>query len=228
MTNSQEASKAWLARFPALSAVGDPVWRAIAAGLRPTTLARGATTFRAGDACRNYLMVVAGTVRVQKVSESGKEIVLYRVSPGETCILTTSCLFAGETYPAEGVTESDVEAVALPIAQFEEAVAGSAGFRRFVFANFGERIAELMMLVEHIAFGRMDGRLAERLLALAPSDAPLTVTHQQLAAELGTAREVVSRLLKEFERHGWVALQRGQVSIRDRDALRDLARATIV
>jgi len=213
----------WLRAFPALAAVDDPAWRRSARAAQVVRLPPGTVTFRQGDACQNYVMVVSGSIRVQKNTDTGREIVLYRVEPGDTCVLTTSCLFSGTRYPAEGVTESEVTAAVLPLREFHETVSSSEGFRRFVFASFGSRMAELMLLVEAIAFGRLDVRLAERLLALADGDGHIATTHQQLAAELGSAREVVSRLLKEFERHGWLVLARGQVELKDRPALARLA-----
>jgi CRP/FNR family transcriptional regulator len=217
------AARDWLAHFPDLARIDDPEFRRLAASAQVISVPAGVTVFRPGDTCQSYLLVVTGSVRVQKVSETGREIVLYRVGPGESCILTTTCLIAGERYPADGVTETDVTAVSLPVQAFQRAVAASEAFRRFVFASFGERMANLMVLVEAVAFGRMDARLAERLLALAGPGGRISATHQQLAAELGSAREVVSRLLKEFERHGWVALERGQITVRDRSGLGRLA-----
>jgi CRP/FNR family transcriptional regulator len=213
----------WLSAFPALAALDDPVAHRLLGAARIVELPAGETMFRAGDACQHYVMVLTGGIRVQKVSGSGREIVLYRVEPGQTCVLTTSCLFTATPYSAEGITETPVSAAVLSRADFNEAIAGSAGFRRFVFAAFGDRIDGLMALIEAIAFGRVDERLAERLLAFVNAAGVITLTHQQLATELGTAREVVSRLLKEFERRGWVVLTRGEIAIRDRAALERLA-----
>lgn len=153
------AQRDWLTYFPELARIDDSEWRHIAASAQELHLPAGVTLLRAGDVCQNYFLVLEGTIRVQKVSENGREIVLYRLGPGETCILTTSCIIAGERYPAEGVTETEVRAVSLPLADFHKVVAASDAFRRFVFASFGERLAALMMLVEAIAFGRMDSRL---------------------------------------------------------------------
>lgn len=214
---------AWLASFPALEAVSDPFVRTRLAMAQVMQLPPGVTVFRDGDVCRNYLLVLDGSVRVQKLSESGKEIVLYRVESGQSCVLTTSCLLSGEHYLAEAVTETDVRAVALPMAAFHEALGASRPFRDFVFRSFGERISGLILLVEAVAFGRMDTRLAQRLLERADGSGALVATHQELAAELGTAREVISRLLKEFERRGWVRLGRGRVTLDDRNALQELA-----
>src|SRR3990172_452558 len=113
----------WLNRFPPLRAISDPAWRRIAERLSVMRIEPGTSVFRVGDPCRNYLPVSEGAVRVQTVSESGREIVLYRVGSGETCALTTSCLYAGELYPAEGITETAVQAVAMPKGLFDEAVA---------------------------------------------------------------------------------------------------------
>ncbi len=214
---------AWLDAFPDLRSIKDPAWQAAAHQSQLIEVPAGAAVFRDGDHCQAYLLVIRGVVRVQKVSESGKEIVLYRVEDGQSCVLTTSCLLSHDPYQAEAVTETPVQAVAIPAPAFQQALAESSGFRNFVFASYGQRITGLLMLIDAVAFGRMDARLAQRLLELADSDQTTRATHQALARELGTAREVVSRLLKDFERRHWVQLQRGQVVIRDREALQALA-----
>lgn len=139
---------------------------------------------------------------MQKVSASGRELILYRVGPGQSCVLSTTCLLAGETYPADGITETPVRAAVIPKTQFEEALQRSPVFRRFVFASFAKRVSGFIMLLEEVAFARMDCRLAQHLLDRTTDDGVVMCTHHALAAELGTAREVVSRLLKEFERRG--------------------------
>ncbi len=213
----------WWHAFPALREIQDPRWRAIMDKAHVVTVAAGASVFHAGDACRNYLFVLDGSVRVAKLAENGREIVLYRVGCGETCLLTTSCLIAREHYPAQGIAETSVRAAVLAADLFYEALAISSEFRAFVFASFGARLTELMLLVEAITFGRADARLARRLLESDSASGEVTVTHQQLAAELGTAREVVSRLLKELERQSHVRLARGRIVIVNRDALQALA-----
>lgn len=213
----------WWNAFPALENIHDPRWRALMGKAREVAIPPGTSVFHAGDACRNFLFVLDGSVRVEKIGENGREIVLYRVGRGETCLLTTSCLIARERYPAEGVTETEVRAVALPDELFNEALALSPEFRGFVFAAFGARLTELMALIEAISFGRGDARLARRLLESATPAGEVIATHQELAAELGTAREVISRFLKEFERRGYVRLARGHIEIADRAALATLA-----
>lgn len=216
-------TSSWLDRFPGLRALEPETAAALNKGAQLVDLPAGHAVFGAGDECRNYLLVIDGSVRVQMTSESGREIVLYRVDSGESCVLTTSCLLAHETYAAEGVTETPVHAVAIPARLFLDLLGRSAALRSFIFTTYGDRIAGLMMLVEEIAFGRLDLRLARFLLLHATED-QIGVTHQALAVELGTAREVVSRQLKEFERRGWVELSRGRIRLLDPSALERLSR----
>lgn len=213
----------WLERFPLLREAGDPAAREVLAGARELRVPAGTTVFRVGDPCRNYLLVLEGCVRVQQVAPNGREIVLYRVREGESCILTTSCLMGDTHYVAEGVTETEVRAMGIPAAHFQHALERSPGFRRFVFDGYGRRIAALMRLIEELVFGKVDVRLAKRLLTLAADGRRIELTHQALAAELGSAREVISRQLKEFERRGWIALARGEIRLLDREALQHLA-----
>lgn len=212
--------KDWWSRFPSLLALDDAAWMELRAAARVVSLPAGSVAFRAGDACEHYLLVLDGSVRVQKLAENGREITLYRVESGDSCVLTTSCLLAREHYPAEGVAETDVTAAAIPTSAFFRALDHSPGFRRFVFTAYGQRLSDLILLVEEVAFGRIDGRLAARLLELGDHDGMVEATHQALAAELGTAREVVSRQLKDFERHGFIHLLRGRIQLVDRQAMK--------
>lgn len=189
----------------------------------PIEVGAGTVLFRPGDGCSHYLLLLAGTVRVQLVTESGHEILLYRVDPGESCVLTTSCLLAHEAYAAEGVAETAVRGVGLPAAAFDRLLATSAEFRSFVFASFGQRLSDLMLLLNEVAFRRIDARLANWLLQRGAEGGPIQATHQAIAAELGTAREVVSRQLKSYERRGLVRLARGVIDLLDRRGLADLA-----
>ncbi len=209
----------WLNFFPALAAVEDEAWLKALGEAMTLTLPAGEVVFREGDSCSNFLLVLDGAVRVQKLSENGREIVLYRVEEGQSCILTTACMLGGLHYNAEAYTETEVHAVALPYNAFRRALDGSHGFREFVFGAYAERITELLLLIDAISFGRIDQRLAAHLLEHADSTGVLQLTHQELARDLGTAREVVSRMLKEFERRGMVQLGRGRITLQDRTAL---------
>lgn len=182
----------------------------------------GTVLFRDGDVCQGYVFVLKGSVRVQKMDLEGREIVLYRVEDGQTCMLTTACLLGGRAYPAEGIAEEDTELALLSPKRLDALLADTA-FRRFVLSMISERVADLMALIEDVAFGRMDVRLAKRLLELADGGSRVHLTHQQLATELGTAREVVSRLLKDFERRGFVELRRGSILLPRIQGLNELA-----
>lgn len=213
----------WLKHFPALAAIDDAVWREVSAEVMPMTVPAGQQLFREGDSCSNFLLVLDGAVRVQKLSESGREIVLYRVEEGQSCVLTTTCMLGGRRYNAEAITETEVSAVALPDSAFQRAMNGSQGFREFVFGAYSDRVTELLMLIDAISFGRIDQRLAAHLVEQSAGEGTLQLTHQELARELGTAREVVSRVLKEFERRGMLQLGRGRIQLLDAEALRQAA-----
>lgn len=181
----------------------------------------GAVLFDAGQPCRGFPLVLEGSVRVAKGSESGREIVLYRVEPGQACILSGGCLLGHSDYSARGVAEEDVTMLLVPPELFQGLMIESEPFRRFVFGMYGERLAEVMELVDEVAFRRLDQRLAQLLVRRGPV---VEATHQKLADELGSVREIVSRLLRGFESRGWVALERERVSVRDPRALAALAK----
>ncbi len=181
----------------------------------------GQRLFGRGSPCNQFVLVLSGVVRVQTVSPSGREITLYRVGPGEACVMTTACLLAGVAYAAQGVAETPCALLILSRPAFELQLAGSETFRRFVFGAFGTRLVDLMTLFEEVTFERMDVRLADYLLQSGADE--LDITHQAIATELGSAREVISRHLKEFERRGWVSLLRGRVRVRNQQAMRALA-----
>ena len=208
--------------FPLLARLDAESQQIFAASARIMTIPAGTVLFQDGTACANYLLVIEGSVRVQKVAENGREIVLYRVESGQSCVLTTNCLISHSDYAAEGVTESEVRGLALPAAAFRHLLARSEPFRDFVFSAYASRIADLLMLIEEVAFGRIDVRLAAWLSQHGGHDGLIRATHQDIATELGTAREVVSRQLKEFERRGWVELGRGRVQLSDRAGLASL------
>jgi CRP/FNR family transcriptional regulator len=193
------------------------------AGAKKVSFPAGQTVFRQGDQCTQYFIVLTGSVKVFARGDSGREIVLYRVSAGHTCVLTTSCLMGHSAYPAEGVTETQLEALLIPVEKFQQGMLEES-FRNFVFDSYGQRITELIKLIEQLTFTALDRRLADYLLDHCDSEASVLITHQQLATELGTAREVVSRHLKEFEKNGWLKMQRGLIKIVDRTAMSECAR----
>ncbi|MDH4981979.1 Crp/Fnr family transcriptional regulator [Hyphomicrobium sp. D-2] len=218
-------SEDWVSHFPGLHSLPDDILAALIASSRVVQLPAGTRIFGPGHAPDAFILMLRGTVRVQQVSDTGREIVLYRVSAGDSCALTTACLMGYDDYQAEALAETDVAAVAIPRATFDDIIARSPDFRRFVFTAFSRRVTDLFRVIEEVAFARIDVRLAQRLLERANTDGHIELTHQQLAAELGTAREVISRQLNEFQRRGWITTSRGAIDITQPEALRQLATA---
>ncbi len=201
--------------YPALAALPPGLGDAIAA-LPVASVAQGSVLFDEGSPCRGFPLLLEGTIRVSKSGENGREIVLYRVQPGESCVITSGCLLGAVDYAAHGVAETALRLVALPRPLFERLVAEVPAFRRYVFGLFSGRLAELMRRIEEVAFRRLDVRLAELLLQRTSRGArPLRATHQQLAEELGSVREIVTRLLNQFAAEGLVTLGRERIEVRD-------------
>lgn len=213
----------WIEQFSGLSALDERLKRKLVSQSRVGNYKKGTKIFGPGKTPENLLLLLAGTVRVQQQSESGREIVLYRVHAGESCVMTTACLLAHENYSAEGIAETDIRAAAIPRAVFDDLVSSSKSFREFVFTAYSRRITDLFYVIEEVAFRRVDIRLAQKLLELQDANHALRATHQQLAAELGTAREVISRQLQEFQRRNWLKLSRGSVQIENESALTELS-----
>lgn len=209
----------WIGRFEGLSILPDGVRATLIERARILQVARGTTLFAPGLEPANLLLLLNGTVRVQQSSESGREIILFRVEAGESCVLTSACLLAHQDYTAEGIAETDVTAVAIPGAVFDDLIGRSRAFRAFVFQAYARRFTDLFRVIDEVAFGRIDMRLAERLLALSRDGSEVHATHQQLASELGSAREVISRQLTDFQRRGLITQARGLVRLVDRNSL---------
>lgn len=216
----------WISKFKGLTRLPAEVQAELERGSEIVSVPAGTQIFAPGQTADNLWLLVDGTVKVQQKSETGREIFLYRVHAGESCVLTTACMLAFEDYAAEGTTETDVKAVAIPRKTFDTLVAKSPLFREFVFAAFSRRITDLFTLIDDIVFQRMDVRLASRLLELANQDNVVLATHAMLGTELGTAREVISRTLAEFHRRGWVEQSRGEVRILDNEGLEHLIKTS--
>ena len=184
-------------------------------------LPAGAQVFAENQPCQGFPLLLEGSVKVIKLAASGRELMLYRVVPGGSCIISSSCLLGHTEYNARGIAETPLTLAALPVGAFAALMVEHTPFRDFVFHLFADRIGELMQLVEEVAFARLDQRLAKLLLAR--NETVLGVTHQQLADELGSVREIVSRLLKGFAEQGLVTLGREQITITDRPGLQKLA-----
>jgi CRP/FNR family transcriptional regulator len=206
--------------FPALAnAAPASLTRIVEHGIHRKVRA-GTILFDAHTPCGGFPLVLSGTVKVLQRYPNGRELPLYRVRPGESCLLSGSCLLGHSDYTASGIAETDVELLILPATDFHALIASDEAFRHHVFNLFGERLATLLSLVEAIAYQKLDQRLAALLLAKGD---PVNATHQVLADELGSVREIVSRLLRSFEDRGWVDVARERIRIVDRAALAALA-----
>ncbi len=177
----------------------------------------GSLLFDVGQECEGLGLVLEGSVRVSCLSDSGREIVLYRVRPGETCTITVSCLVSERTFSARGTVEEDTAGLFVPSATFRRLLRESNPFRDFVLGIFTARIDHLMELVNQVAFNKLDERIAARLLDLGPV---LQMTHQELADEVGSTREMVSRILESFADRGLVTLGRRRIEVQNPEALR--------
>jgi len=213
----------WVERFPGLSRLEPEIKQLLLARSTITSTPAKTMVFGPGKSPENMLFLLEGTVRVQQVSETGHEIVLYRIEAGQSCVLTTACLLAYDDYSAEGIAETAVKAAAIPRNLFDDLVAQSKSFRDFVFAAFSKRITDLFLMIDEVAFQKLDVRLADKLIKLAGEQRTVATTHQKLSVELGTAREVVSRQLQEFQRRGWIEQSRGRVTLLDPVRLAQLA-----
>ena len=220
MQNSAVDRNKLLFLYPALAGLADERLDRL---LHPQSLMHlpaGTCVFSENQPCSGFPLLLDGSIKVVKQAASGRELMLYRVSPGGSCIISSSCLLGRSDYNARGIAETPLALLALPVGEFGRLLVDHAPFRDFVFHLFAERIGELMQLVEEVAFARLDQRLAK--LILARQTDTLAVTHQQLADELGSVREIVSRLLKGFAAQGLVSLGREQLTVTDRDGLQKL------
>lgn len=177
--------------------------------------------FIEGDECRNFALVLSGTVRVYKLGENGREITLYRLHPGDSCILTASCILSQNSFPAVAAAEEDIEVAVVPSDVFREWINRYEVWRNYVFGLLAKSLSSIMATLEEVAFRRMDVRIAEYIMKLSKnSDNDIKITHQDIAMDLGTSREVVSRILKHFEYEKLITLKRGTITLNDIDKFR--------
>lgn len=215
----------WADQASFLADIDDEARRALEA-LKPMHVPARATLFRPGDAAQSFVILLSGRIGVYLTGRNGRELLLYSVTPGETCVQTTLGVLGGAPYTGEAVAESDLVAVMVPPAVFERLMASSPAFRAFVFKAFADRLGDLMFVLEQVAFVKVEQRLAHALLERADDEGRVTLTHQELAVVIGTAREVVSRRLEALASKGVVASERGQIRIIERGELARMARAS--
>jgi len=207
--------------YPVLRELPPDLLRRVEETARPVRAPAGQQLFGDGSPCTHYPLLLEGIIRASKSSPEGHEILLYRLDPGESCVITVVALLGETSYPAVGTAETKLSLFGIPRSVFLEMVLKSPAFRVFVFHALSQRMTHLMALIDDVAFRRVDQRLAARLLL---HRQPITATHQMLADELGTTREVVSRTLEAFQQSGMLRLGRKRIEILDRNALDRLHR----
>lgn len=185
----------------------------------------GDCLFSPGSAAESFLVVLNGTVRLEQTSSSGRSIVIYRVEAGQSCVMTTSCLLSGTPYSSFGYAEGNVEAYALGQNSFKSLLQDSPEFMASVFGVFSGRLVELTNVIDELLLHRVDQKLGHWLARQGSHGTIISTTHQLIAHELGTVREVVSRTLKDFERKGWISLSRGSTTLLDTHALEKLGKS---
>jgi CRP/FNR family transcriptional regulator len=206
--------------YPALAQV-QPTLADLGNTIGPMTVPSGTVLFNENAPCQGFPLVLTGEVKVSRHSGDGRSLELYRVVPGELCLVSSACLFRSAPLSAQGITTKPTTLLLIPPAIFNQWLA-TPTFRDEVLGLFAERMADLTGLIDAVAFHKLDQRLAAALLGRGQD---LMLTHQTLADELGTVREIVTRLLRRFEREGWVTLARERIHISNSAALRDLASA---
>ncbi len=212
----------WVAQATSLPPL-EPAAKDRLAQLTPFEAPKGTALFHPGDTVKGFVVVLKGRVDVFLTGPSGREILLYAVEPGQSCIQSTLGLMGGEDYSGEAITRTDCRLVLIPRDMFLDLMDHSDAFRGFVFRAFATRMQSMMHLLERVAFERVESRLARCLLDRADGNS-LTATHAEIATMIGSAREVVSRRLDALARRGILRLERGVVHIRDAETLAELAK----
>jgi len=198
--------------YPFLAALSEKETESIRQYSILKTLPAGETVFLKGDTCSFFAFILSGRVRVFKTGETGREITLYRFEKGESCILTASCIMSKNTFPAEAEVEEKIETVLVPNELLREFVKEYDPWRKYFFDLLSSRLSEVMEIIEEVAFRKMDSRIAEYIISNSTGGV-LNATHLQIASELGTSREVVSRILKDLEKGKLIILDRGKIII---------------
>ena len=215
---------AWVARAPGLPVL-EPEARAILDRLTPMTAPAGTVLFHPGDTVKGFVIMLSGRVEVYLTGASGRELLLYAVEPGQSCVQSTLGLMGGDAYSGEAITRAPSELVLVPRDTFLHLMDLSDSFRHFVFAAFAQRLQSMMHLLDRVAFQRIEPRLAQCLLDRAENGI-LRATHAEIAVMIGSAREVVSRRLDALARRGIVTIERGMVHILDAETLSEIAQST--
>lgn len=219
-TASLDVRREFLAQFPIFNTLPAADLEEALGAAHVRRVAKGSTPFGTNSPCMGFSMLLSGVIRVVKLGGNGREVELYRLQPGESCLISSSCMLGKANYSATAMAQTDLLVFTIPPSVFKGLMARNESFREFVFSQFSDRLADLMMLVEAIAFQKLDQRLAVLLLEEGPE---LKTSHAKLADRLGTVRDIIGRLLKNFEQRGLVGLGRERVRVLDDQGLRGVA-----
>lgn len=211
MNDSPEFREKVFSLFPLFAQAGQDVQAELFQHAKLAELPAKQLICLEGSKCSCIPLVLEGRARVYKLSESGREITLYRVEPGESCIMTASCILSDVEFPAFAAAETEVEAIVIPPDILHRWINQYEVWRQFLCGMLASRLSEVIAVVEEVAFQRVDTRTAEYLLQSAGANGAIKKTHQDIATDIGTSREVVSRILKEFEHQGLITLSRGAI-----------------
>lgn len=211
----------WRSVYPQFNAIRDESWPGAIEEAKLVALPAGLQVYQTGDRCRNFVLVLEGVIRIYATGKTGREIVIYRVNPGEFCILTLVSLLQGHNFPANAITETPVRTLLMDKCQFESVYRKSNTFRDIMIDELSARFLESIARLQEIAFDPLDVRMANLLYARfrAVNMQPIVITHSQLAQELGTTREVASRILKDMEQRHLIQLARGSIRLHDEQSL---------
>ena len=205
--------------LPILRRADHQLVREFQAGAFLARIPSGKDVFVEGDLPDAIALLISGVVRVYKIGETGREITLYRFGHGESCILTANAILSSKSFPAIATVEEDAEAVMIPADVFRDWVKHYDLWREFFFDLLSDRLSTVMAVVDEVAFQRMDRRVAALLLSESEIQKPIRVTHQEIAAELGSSREVISRILEDFARTGLIETGRGTIEVINHEEL---------
>lgn len=209
--------------LPVLGRIDPPLSREFMAEAYLAHIPAHKDVFVEGDQADAIAMLLSGVVRVYKIGETGREITLYRFGPGESCMLTANAILSRQTFPALATVEEDAEAIMIPAGAFRAWIGRSEPWRDFVFDLLAQRMSSMLAVVDEVTFRRMDSRLAAFLVERSAEQNPVLVTHQEIASELGSSREVISRILADFAALHLLHLGRGSIEVLNGDVLRERA-----
>ena len=170
--------------------------------------------FSSGDPAENFVLIANGSAKVQISTKSGREMILFRLSAGESCALTTSCLLANSPYYAEGVSETEIGLITIPAAAFRQVLGQFPNLALYLIDDYAARIGQLTGVIDRLISRDLSGELKNFLLDQVNQAGIVNFSHQKIAEELGSSREVISRKLKRMESSGLIKLSRGKIYLR--------------